>query len=59
MITLAVILFILSIYFILQPNKTLKTAGKIMLGIILVPVIGFILLFVTCLAVIGGASLFK
>lgn len=59
MTILTLVLIVLSIILIAQPSKSAKIAGKIMLGIILVPIIGFILLFATCLVIVGAGSIFK
>lgn len=56
-VLLLVLLIVISIILIAQPNKTQKLAGKIILGIILVPILGFILLFATCLVMMGVSNI--
>ena len=53
---LIIVLIVSSIILIAQKDKRLKIAGKILLIITLIPFIGIILLFGTCLVMLGVAN---
>ncbi len=53
---LIIVLIVSSIILIAQKDKRLKIAGKILLIITLIPFIGIILLFGTCLVILGIGS---
>lgn len=57
LIFIDVILIIVAVFLMFQEDKRYKLAGKIILGIVILPIIVVILFFLTCFVMLAGGNI--